>query len=130
MLPPLEIICGTDESPSLLLRFLVLPNVTPSLPLALKNISESPSVSSCHTIRAASETEDICALVEFPALLLRFLGRALPNVEPLLVLTLKNMSKFPGVSSCHTIYTLLPCRSICGLFDFPSLLLRLLILPK
>jgi len=91
MLPPLEIICGTDESPSLLLRFLVLPNVAPSLPLALKNMSDSPSVSSCHTIRTASETEDICALVESPALLLRFL--ALANVEPLLVLTLKNMPK-------------------------------------
>src|SRR6187200_2050123 len=107
MLLPLEIICGTDESPSLLLRFLVLPNVAPSLPLALKSMSESPSVSSCHTIRTASETEDICALIEFPALLLRFLASLGENVEPLLVLTLNNMSKFPSVSSCHTIYTLL-----------------------
>jgi hypothetical protein len=118
MLPPLEIICGTDDSPLLLLRFLVLPNESPSLPLALKNISEFPGVLSWHTIRTASETEDICALIDSPSLLLRFL--VLANVEPLLVLTLNNISKFPGVLSCHTIYTLLPCRSICGLFEFSN----------
>jgi hypothetical protein len=129
MFPPLEIICGTTDSPSLLLRFLVLPNESPSLPLALKNMSKFPSSPlSCHTIRTASETEDICAFLESPSLLLRFL--VLANVEPLLVLTLKSMSRFPGVLSCYTIYTLLPCRSICGLNESPSLLLRLLILPK
>lgn len=85
MLPPLEIICGTDESPSLLLRFFVLPNVAPSLPLALKNMSESPSVSSCHTIRAASETEDICALASVLVSALAGLGSFLsPCILPIL----------------------------------------------
>jgi hypothetical protein len=41
---------------------------------------------------------------------------------------LKSMSKFPGVSSCHTTYMLPPLEIICGTDESPSLLLRFLVL--
>src|SRR2546421_272761 len=42
-------ICGLNESPGLVLSFIILPKVLPLLVILLKNISLLPGVKSCHT---------------------------------------------------------------------------------
>ena len=54
----------------------------------------------------------------------------LPKEAPLLVLLRYNISKFPGVLSRQSTYTLLPDTAMADGADSAALLLRLTVLPK
>ena len=53
-----------------------------------------------------------------------------PKLAPPSVDFLYKISKFPGVSSCHTTYTLFPDAATAGAAENPALLLRFSVLPK
>src|ERR671919_491739 len=70
----------------------------------------------------------MAGLSENPALLLRLM--VVPKVAPPSIDLLYKISTFPGVSSCHTTYTLFPDAAMAGTNENPALLLRLMVAPK
>jgi hypothetical protein len=71
---------------------------------------------------------DIDGFPEVPLVWLKLI--VLPNVAPPLVLLLNSTSSFPGVSSIHTTYTLLPDTAIAGLDKNALVWLKLIVLPN
>jgi hypothetical protein len=108
-LSPSDEICGLNDTPVLSLMFSGGSlNVRPPSILLAKKTSKllSGVVLSVHTTYTLSPSHTTCESDELPVFLLMFCGGSL-NVRPPSVLLAKKTSLLPGVSSCHTVHTLL-----------------------
>src|SRR5439155_1393719 len=131
MLLPETDIFGSKASPARLPVVLMgSVKVAPPFGLSEKKISPTKAISSnsfqiAYTLSVPEATS--CGADDCVVLLLRFSG--VLKVVPPSRLAAKNISLFPGSLSCHTTYTLVPDRAICGSNESPLLVLLTLMLP-